>query len=248
MDFKSYIKHSDCFDEFKNINDNTVDLVCVDLPYGQTNNKWDKPINLTTMWLLLNRICKDRCIYVFFCTTKYGYELIESNYDNFRYDLVWKKNIGNGWFNAKKQPLRSHEMIYVFYNKVGTYNPQKVKGKPWKHKGGKYKDGKTDNYNKTKRKTYDTVNTDRYPKSVLEFNIPTIKKKYHKTQKPTDILEWIIKTYSNDNDIVLDFTMGSGSTIEACINTNRRYIGIEKDNDIFYIAKNRIDNIHKSLD
>ena len=323
MEFKSYIKNADCFDEFKNIKDKTVDLVCVDLPYGQTDNKWDSVIDLSKMWDELKRVCKEGAVYVFFCTTKFGHSLISSNPKWFRYDLVWQKSKSVGFLSANKSPLRQHEMIYVFYFegddlnnernmelrqyaekvkkyinkplkqidklvgnqgihhfysfkstqfgiptnknynkliehfkinemkdymsydemkekwKTSTYNPQKTPGTPYKRKGTKMKEG---NYIKNGR-VYSSMSKtnkgDRYPISIIKFNNP--KKSIHPTQKPTDILEWLIKTYSNENDIVLDFTMGSGSTVEACMNTNRRYIGIEKDKDIYLIAKDRLD-------
>lgn len=232
----SYIKHSDCFDEFKNINDNTVDLVCVDLPYGQTACKWDSVIDLSKMWDELKRICKDKAVYVFFCTTKFGHSLINSNKKWFRYDLIWEKTKNVGFLSANKMPLRKHEMIYIFYKKWNIYNPQKTKGKPYKTKGK----GIVGVYN-SKRIDKNNITGERHPTSIIKFNTP--KKSIHRTQKPVGILEWIIKTYSNENDVVLDFTMGSGSTVEACINTNRKYIGIEKDKDIYLIAKDRIDNL-----
>lgn len=336
MEFKSYIKNADCFDEFKNIQDKTVDLVCVDLPYGQTACEWDSVIDLSQMWQELKRICKENTVYVFFCTTKFGYSLIHSNLKWFRYDLVWEKSNRVGFMSANKMPLRIHEMIYVFgkntsshdinntnnlelrkyaqkvkdyinkplkdidkiignqgihhfysfkstqfglpikdnYDKLiehfkidqmeefidydqmvkqwvkitkkltnneSTYNPQMTKGKPYTVKGHGYKDNIKNYYGQKEVPTYENKTGDRYPLSILKFNNPI--KKLHRTQKPTDILEWLIKTYSNDNDIVLDFTMGSGSTIEACMNTNRRYIGIEKDKDIYLVAKDRIDNL-----
>ena len=320
MDFKSYIKHDDCFNEFKNIQDKTVDLVCVDLPYGQTACEWDCAIDLSKMWIDLKRICKEKCVYVFFCTTKFGNTLINSNPKWFRYDLVWEKSRALGFLSAKKLQLRKHEMIYVFscnssvndvniehnlelrayskkvkeyinkptkqifkdmgntnadhffrhassqwgmcteptYNKLielykinemegfipyknisitrlaTTYNPQMTPGKPYKTTGK----GVDVIYN-SPQINKQNITGDRYPTSILKFNQP--RKSVHPTQKPTDILEWLIKTYSNDNDIVLDFTMGSGSTIEACMITNRRYIGIEKDKDIYLVAKDRLD-------
>ena len=329
-DFKSYIKNADCFDEFKNIEGKTIDLVCVDLPYGQTDCAWDNVIDLTKMWDELKRICKENTVYVFLCTTKFGHSLISTNPKWFRYDLVWEKSKAVGYLSANKIPLRKHEMIYVFNNmydsevhdlknernielrkyaekvknyinkpkkeidillgnqgiehfyrfkssqfglpinknydkliehykinemkgymtydemnekwgknppkKSTTYNPQKTKGKPYTVKGHKLKN--PDCYGQTEILTHDNVTGDRNPTSILKFNQPI--KSIHPTQKPTDLLEWIIKTYSNENDIVLDFTMGSGSTIEACINTKRRYIGIEKDEDIYLTAKDRL--------
>jgi DNA modification methylase len=241
MDFKNYIINADCFDEFKNIKDNSIDLVCVDLPYGQTACKWDTVIDLSKMWDELKRICKVECVYVFFCTTKFGHSLISSNKKWFRYDLVWQKNRTLGFLSANKAPLRTHEMIYVFYKKIGTYNPQKTIGKPYRMKRDKKGNIGIYGGDTLYHRTSIDNKGDRYPVSILKFDNP--KKSIHKTQKPTDILEWIIKSYSNENDIVLDFTMGSGSTIEVCINTNRRYIGIEKDTEIFNTAKNRIDNL-----
>ena len=239
MEFKSYIKNADCFDEFKNIKDKTIDLVCVDLPYGQTACKWDSVIDLSKMWDELKRICKEETVYVFFCTTKFGNTLINSNKKWFRYDLVWLKSNSVGFMSAKKMPLRQHEMIYIFYKKWNIYNPQKTKGKPYKTVASKYNNNIKDYYGQSGRYKTESNNGDRYPLSFIKFNNP--KKKLHRTQKPTDLLEWLIKTYSNENDIVLDFTMGSGSTIEACMNTNRKYIGIEKDKDIYLIAKDRLD-------
>jgi len=317
MEFKSYIKNADCFDEFKNIKDNTVDLVCVDLPYGQTACKWDSVIDLSKMWIELKRICKGNCVYVFFCTTKFGHSLISSNPNWFKYDLVWEKSTSVGFLSANKAPLRKHEMIYIFnynssindvcieynlelrayskkvrdyinkplkqifkdmgnrtadhflrhntsqwgmctettYNKLielykinemkdympyksisTTYNPQKTPGKPYKVKGHKIRNNGV--YGQKEIPTLRNITGDRHPTSILKFNQP--KKSLHPTQKPINILEWLIKTYSNENDIVLDFTMGSGSTIEACMNTNRKYIGIEKDKDIYLIAKDRL--------
>ena len=267
------------------------------------------------MWDELKRICTDNTVYVFFCTTKFGNTLINSNKKWFRYDLVWEKSRIVGHLSAKKKPLRQHEMIYIFhfegddvniehnlelrayskkvkdyinkpfkqifkemgnrcadhflrhdtsqwgmctestYNKLielykinemegflsyieisSTYNPQMTKGKPYKVKGHKLKN--KDVYGQTGIPTHSNITGDRYPTSIIKFNNP--KKSLHPTQKPTDLLEWLIKTYSNENDIVLDFTMGSGSTIEACVNTNRRYIGIEKDKDIYLVAKDRL--------
>ena len=251
MEFKSYIKNADCFDEFKNIKDNTIDFVCVDLPYGQTHCKWDCVIDLSKMWDELKRICKEETVYVFFCTTKFGNTLINSNKKWFRYDLVWEKSKRAGFLSANKMPLRQHEMIYIFYKKWNVYHPQKTPGIPYKSK--KEKKENTGVYGERKKVKKENTGVygehyympsinnkgDRYPTSIIKFDNP--KKSLHKTQKPTDILEWLIKTYSNDNDIVLDFTMGSGSTIEACMNTNRRYIGIEKDKDIYLVAKDRLD-------
>ena len=318
------IYNDDCFNQLHKIKSN-IDLVLVDLPYGQTDCDWDKIIDLNRMWEELKKICKKDCIYIFFTTTKFGNKLINSNEKWFRYDLVWEKSRTLGFLNANKAPLRKHEMVYIFCNsndydpnkhdlnnernlglrayaeKVKTYinkpikkidevvgnqgihkfysfkssqfslptektynilidkfkltdmigfreykslkeelgklkyNPQKTKGKPYIAKCESNKGV----YGKIKRTP--TINKgDRHPTSVLKFNNP--KKSIHPTQKPTDLCEWLIKTYSNENDIVLDFTMGSGSTGIACLNTNRHFIGIEKDEDIFNVAKKRLFN------
>lgn len=235
------IINDDCFNAFDKIEGKSIDLVVVDLPYGQTACKWDKCINLERMWDNLKKICKEECQYVFFTSTKFGIELILSNPSWFRYDLVWEKTCPVGFLSAKKQPLRGHEMMYIFSNpKIKgvhkPYNPQKTPGLPYKHIGNK----KThpDVYGKTSDPRHDNLTGDRFPISVLKYGHKG--KKYHRTQKPLELCEWLIKTYSNEGSLVLDFCMGSGTTIVACINTNRNYIGIEKDEEIFNIANDRI--------
>ena len=359
----SYYCNKDCFNEFPNIATHSVDLVVVDVPYGQIRCVWDVKLDLVKMWEQLKRIGKNGCIYIFFTTTKYGYELIRSNPEYFRYDIVWEKSNTVGFLGSKKMPLRAHEMIYVFarnsrvdidnsrnielreyakeiktyinkskkeinkvignqgldhffsfattqfglpsetnYNrlithyqindmigfktfeelkatwKTNTYNPQKTKGKPYKTVGAKKKACVYGNLPNPPR----INNTgDRYPTSILHIpeeppeepveeptkkktrivrvkknndtkiptDTPTIvkfnnpAKSLHPTQKPTALCEWLIRTYSNENDMVLDFCMGSGSTIEACINTNRRYIGIEMNKENYDVADKRLKEI-----
>lgn len=317
----SYIKNIDCFDGFKDIKNKSVDMVLVDLPYGQTGCKWDSLIDLDKMWVELKKICKQKANYVFFCSTKFGNSLINSNPKWFRYDLVWEKLNSVGFLSANKMPLRKHEMIYVFsfsgddllvernkelreyaksvksyinkpmkeidrvignmgihrffninssqfripnkknYEKLTnhyklnemkhfktydeikslwdnqnkkTYNPIKPKGKPYKRRE------QTVNlqiYGNKNLLAGDNKGT-RFPTSILKYGYD--KDKYHPTQKPLKLCEYLIKTYSNEGDLVLDFTMGSGSTICACINTKRRYIGFEKDKTIFKTASKRI--------
>jgi site-specific DNA-methyltransferase (adenine-specific) len=228
------IYNDDCFNILGTIKDK-IDLVLVDLPYGQTDLKWDVKIDLDRMWDELKKICKDNCIYVFFTTVKFGNELINSNRKWFRYDMVWIKNKTLGFLNCNKMPLRSHEMIYVFYKKRGTYNPQKVKGKLYKGRQEGYIENSI--YGKKVRK--ETPNsTSRYPKSYIK--VDKEEKIKHHTAKPVKLCEWLVKTYSNEYEVVLDFTMGSGSTGIACKNTNRRFIGVEKDKEIFEYAKSRL--------
>jgi len=236
---ESVIYNDDCFNKFASIPDKSVQLVVVDLPYGQTACKWDSLIDLEKMWIELKRIGRENCKFVFFCNTKFGYTLINSNPKWFRYDIIWEKSNSVGFLSANKMPLRNHEMIYVFHNDKKPknmnwiYNPQKTEGIPYIKKGGR----ETEIY---KVKMTTTINKGgRFPVSILKFHHDKIK--LHRTQKPIELCEWLIKTYSNENDIVMDFTMGSGSTIIACINTNRRYIGIEKEKDIFLTAEKRIE-------
>jgi site-specific DNA-methyltransferase (adenine-specific) len=323
----------DCFEFFENYDGKKIDLVVVDLPYGQTSNKWDEKINLEKMWENLLKICRRNTIFCFFTTTRYGIDLINSKHDYFRYDLVWEKKNSVGHLSANKMPLRRHEMIYIFSNvrsndtkkehnkelreyskklfqwinkprkeifkKCGNtglscfytwkgqqfsipikknyqflideykinemkdfmeyeeikriwdldnkliYNVQKTKGKPYKKKksagscisygfgDGEYIRREINNKG------------DRYPLSVLKYGYD--KEKLHATQKPVGLCEWLIKTYSNQGGLVLDFCMGSGSTGVACIQTGRNFIGVEKDKKIFEIAKKRLENFKEKL-
>ena len=318
------IINGDCLEVMKTIPDKDINLVVVDLPYGQTDCSWDICIDLNLMWIQLKRILKDNGQIDFFCTTKFAISIINSNPAWFRYDLIWSKERGQGFLSSNKMPLRIHEMMYLFhpdkdidldcnrniesraygkkckdfinksmkeiehimgnrsfehffyrstqfslpteatYNKLiehfklnemegfkpyneletpykserkWTYNPQKTEGKRYKIKGG----GRVASvYGEI---TLPPINNtgDRYPTSIQHFGYD--KEKLHPTQKPVAICEWLIKTYSNEGDTILDFCMGSGSTVIACINTNRNYIGIEKDKDIFDKAQLRINQL-----
>jgi len=232
--------NDDCFDVFDKIDKKSINMIIVDLPYGQTDNQWDKKIDLNKMWQHLKEICKDNCQYIFFTTTKFGNELINSNPTWFKYDIVWEKPIGVGYLNANKMPIRSHEMIYIFNNpkgRVRTYNPQMTEGKPYSSLKKPYIED--NNYGNVTR--IPTINKDgmRYPRSVLKYN-SNRNNSIHPTQKPLELCEWLIKTYSNEEDNVLDFCMGSGSSIVACKNTNRNYIGIEMNKEIYDKAVERI--------
>ena len=249
---ENIIFNEDCFDRFKHIPDRSIQLVCVDLPYGQTACKWDCPIDLSTMWIELKRIGKENCQYVFFCTTKFGNTLINSNPKWFRYDIVWKKsNKMIGFYNCNKAVLRNHEMIYLFHNDKKPknmnwiYNPQMTIEEPYTTtKGVKMRN--TGVYGKPTLRIPKVNKSERFPKSVIDFKVDGLNqytKPLHPTQKPVGLCEWLIKTYSNEGDLILDFTMGSGSTIIGCINTKRKYIGIEKDEKIFLSAKKRIEEI-----
>lgn len=227
----------------KEIEDNSIDAVITDLPYGTTACKWDNVIPFKPMWEQLNRIIKPKGAIVLFGSQPFTSALIMSNIKMFKYEWIWFKNMGGNPFNAKKTPMKQHENILVFGNGKTNYYPIKetreksalnrVRSSPIQ--GGNIKDdavyGKT-NIIKTK---YDDL---RYPKTVQKFKV---QRGMHPTQKPVTLMEYLIKTYTNKNETVLDFTMGSGTTGIACINTNRNFIGIELDNKYFELAKKRIE-------
>lgn len=231
----------DCLDELPKIFDKNIDLVLTDPPYGTTACKWDFVIPFEPMWNQLKRVIKDNGCIALFGSEPFSSNLRMSNIKQFKYDWVWQKEQGTGFGNAKKQPLRNLEIISIFYKNQCLYNPQKSKGKPYKtksksgnHKGSVYEDGGLN--------SIITVNEgNRFPLQLLKFNRD--KNKIHPTQKPVALLEYLIKTYTNENDTVLDFTMGSGSTGVACKNLNRNFIGIEKDEKYFDIAKQRIEGV-----
>jgi len=228
---------------FPLLENKSVDLVLVDLPYGQTSCVWDKCIDLNKMWVELERIGTDKCWFVFFCTTKFGHTIINSKEKWFRYDLVLQKKTRAGFLNINTQPLRNHEMIYVFRNPKfhkPTYHPWKEYGHP------PYVKAVNENIpcvyqtpgRVFKKKT--TVNDGyRYGQSILKSKIGNHQSS-HPTQKPLDVLERLISMYTNENNLVLDFTAGSGSTAIACINKNRRYICIELDPKFYDIMYRRI--------
>jgi site-specific DNA-methyltransferase (adenine-specific) len=223
----------DCLERMKEIPDGSIDMVLADPPYGTTACKWDSVIPLEPMWEQLKRVIKPNGAIVMTAMQPFTSVLVCSNLKMFKYQWVWQKEAGTGLLNAKKQPLRDHEDVCVFYTKQPTYNPQYTEGKPYVAKKG----GETSNYNPSGNVT--TVSDGkRYPKTVQKFNRD--KGKIHPTQKPVALLEYLIKTYTNEGETVLDFTMGSGSTGVGCKNTNRNFIGIEKDETYFKIAQERI--------
>ena len=322
------IYNDDCFNSFKLIKNNSIDLFLLDLPYGCTDCVWDIPIDLTKMWIEIKRTIQPNGRVIFFCTAKFGFKLIESNPVWFNTDLIWEKNTSTGFLLSNKCILRKHENIYIFnknnkddlnnefnlnlreysknilkyinktspqinrdlehrksehffrhsttqfnlptettYNELinkynidkfknfikfqelremwdknsnlMTYNPQFTDGKPYIIKGGKIKDG-TIYSMKVRAATNNTGK--RCPTSILNFN--SASKTVHATQKPIKLLEYLIKTFTNKNDLICDFTMGSGSCGVACINTERRFIGVEKDKEFFEIAYERLNNIN----
>ena len=236
MNYEIY--NEDCLEGMKKIPDGSVDMILTDLPYGTTDCDFDKRLPFEPMWEQFLRVTKKKAAIALFANGKFLIELAASNLKHYRYDWIWEKHVGMGFFNANKMPLRCHEKILIFYQQLPTYNPQMRKGKPYfrRHKdygGGVYQP----------EERIPTINDgQRYPRDVQKFNATVgIATRYHPTQKPVPLLEYLIKTYTNEGEVVLDATMGSGSTGVAAVNTNRRFIGFELEKNFFEIAKRRID-------
>ena len=228
------IYNEDCLVGMSAIPDKSVDMILCDLPYGTTRNKWDTVLPLDWLWDEYNRIIKDSGAIVLTAQTPFDKVLGASNIENLKYEWIWVKPSGTGHLNAKKMPLKNHENILVFYKKLPTYNPQMTKGTPYTQKSGRA----SSNYNPQERVT--TVNEGyRYPLTVQKFKS---EKGLHPTQKPVELFEYLIKTYTNDGETVLDNCMGSGTTAIACINTNRNYIGFELDQEYYRASIERINN------
>ena len=231
-----------CLEVMKEIPDKSIDMILCDLPYGTTQNKWDSVIPLDELWKQYNRIIKPNGAIVLTSHGIFTAQLMLSQPKQFKYKWIWEKSKATNFLNSKKQPLRKYEEVCVFYRKQPTYNPQMREGEP---------------YNKGFRKNQLTgsygdfspvlVKSDggRYPVDIVYFKTAESEGEvYHPTQKPVDLLEYLIKTYTNESMIILDNCMGSGSTGVACINTNRKFIGIELDEGYFKIAEERI---HKAI-
>lgn len=234
----------------KEIPDKSIDMVLCDLPYGTTHNKWDVIIPFGDLWMEYNRICKDNAAILLFAQGMFYCDLVNSNKKMFRYNLIWDKQLKSGFLNAKRMPLRQHEEIAVFYKKMPTYNPQFNKGQPLHSKGTSYiaKEIINNNYGNFNIPNNERVgSTKKYPSSILSFQKPHPSVAVHPTQKPIDLLKWLIKTYTNEKDIILDNCMGSGSTGVAAINTNREFIGIELEENYFDIAERRIKEAEQQI-
>lgn len=236
----SYIKKGDCLELMKEIPDKSIDMILCDLPYGVTQASHDVALPFDKMWEQYNRIIKDNGAIVLFAQGLFYVDLVNSNRDMFRYDLIWNKVLTSGFLNANRMPLRSHEQIAVFYKNLPTYNPQKTIGEANHSKGDL-----SLNHNNANYGDYVQVESDlsgmKNPVSILTFEKTHPSIALHPTQKNVELLEYLINTYTNKNDMVLDNCMGSGSTIIACINTKRKYIGFELDDKFFELAKKRIE-------
>ena len=226
--------NNDCLKILPTLPDHSVDMILADLPYGTTRNKWDSIIPMDQLWAQYKRLLKVGGVVALFGDEPFSSSLRLSNSKWYRYDWYWIKNRGSGFLNAKKMPLKAVETISIFYPKLPLYNPQMLSGKPYKAKN----DTKSNNWGSYKTGWVTNNKGTRYPVNAIHFN--KLAKTIHPTQKPVDLLEYLIKTYTNEDMTVLDNVMGSGSTGVACKNLNRNFIGIEKDPDYFKLAEERI--------
>lgn len=238
------IHNGDCLQLMKEILPKSVDMILCDLPYGTTQNKWDSVIPLDLLWAEYERVIKDNGAIVLFGAQPFTSELVMSNRDLFRYSLVWEKNKSTGFLNANKMPLRIHEDILVFYKKLPTYNPQKTTGhKPANSYTKNTSDGT--NYGKTKKGIKGGGQTDRHPTSVLK--VPVMNNdndaKFHPTQKPVPLYEWLIRSYTNEGETVLDNCSGAGTLAFACLNQKRNFICIEQNEAYYQESVNRLEAV-----
>ena len=233
INIKLTLWQGNCLELMKQISDNSVDMVLCDLPYGVTRNEWDKKIPFDRLWEQYNRVVKDNGAVVLNCQQPFTSELIMSNKVNFKYCWTWYKRMCTGFLNSRKQPLRNCEDIAVFYRKQCTYNPLMRKGKFKSRVTGPV----TSNYNSFV--SLPRCSDEYYPTTLLEVPMPRFKDG-HPTQKPVPLYEYLIKTYTNENETVLDNCMGSGTVSVARVNTNRNFIGIELNEEYYRIAEERI--------
>lgn len=229
----------DCLERMKEIPSGSVDMILTDPPFGTTKCSWDSVIPFEPMWAELKRIIKPNGAIVLFGAEPFSSLLRCSNIKDFKYDWIWEKSKATGFLNSKRQPLRAHEIISVFYSKPPTYTPQMTEGVAY-NKGVRKEQTHNDVYG-----SFDQVEVKsdglRFPRSVQYFKTAESEGGFHKTQKPVALLEYLIKTYTQENETVLDFTAGSFSTGVACLNTNRKFIGVEMSELYFNIAKDRLE-------
>jgi len=244
---KAVLLQGDCLEKLKKIPDKSIDFILTDPPYGTTACKWDNIIPFEPMWIELKRIIKDSGAIALFGNEPFSSTLRTSNLNMFKYDWIWEKSDPSGFVNAKLMPIKSIEIISIFsFGKTSNgnknnmiYNPQDLI--PYnKITKAKRKSLHENTFARPSDKESYLQQWTNYPKQILKFKNDKGKDKFHPTQKPVALLEYLIKTYTKENEVVLDFTMGSGSTGVACKNTNRKFIGIELDEKYFNIAKNRI--------
>jgi site-specific DNA-methyltransferase (adenine-specific) len=247
---ENIVLHGDCLELMKDIDDKSIDMILCDLPYGMTRCKWDTVIPFEPLWVQYKRIIKDRGAIVFTASQPFASALIMSNPEMFKYEWIWKKEAGTGFFHAKHQPLRITESIFIFSKSPAikcncsmNYIPQMRKGKPYSIKKGSFSE--VYGSRKPEKLPITVSKGDRYPINFLEFKRD--KDKLHPTQKPVALFEYLIKTYTNEGDLVLDNCAGSGTTAIACMNTGRDYILMEKEQKHIDIINERIAKHRKQL-
>lgn len=230
--------------------DKSIDMILCDLPYGITKNKWDRSISFEKLWEAYKRIIKSRGVIALFGQGKFYLNLVSGNRQWFRYDLIWGKGHPTGFLNARRMPLRRHEQIAIFYEHLPKYRPQYTQGKPPLHSCGTayyQKEATNRNYGKFCRKNDDRAgSTERFPTSILKF-AKNPSNAMHPTEKPVELLEYLIRMYTDENDVVLDNCIGSGSTALACIGTNRKFIGYEITEEYYAIARERIEQAKRRI-
>lgn len=233
----------DCLEGMKLIPDKSIDMILCDLPYGMTQCNWDTPIDLEELWKQYKRIIKDNGVIALFGTEVFSAKLILSNQKWYRYKWIWEKSKATGFLNANRRPLVAHEEILIFSKKASKYYPQMRSGKPY-YKGLRKEQTQNDIYGKYEQTETKSEDGKRYPRSVIYFKTAeTEGLVYHKTQKPVALCEYLIKTYTNEGDLVLDNCMGSGTTAIACELNNRKWIGFEIEKEYIEIINKRLEQV-----
>lgn len=240
--YKNQVYLGDCLEVLPTLPPKSFDMILCDLPYGTTQCKWDTIIPLESLWEQYSRIIKDNGAILLFAQTPFDKVLGASNLKMLRYEWIWEKTQASGHYNAKKMPMKAHENILVFYKNLPTYNPQKTEGHKPINSYTKYIEtqNNTEIYGKANKEISGGGETDRYPRSVLTFPSDKQTSHLHPTQKPLALCEYLIKTYTNIGDVVLDNCAGSGTTGKACMNTGRNFTLIENDSEYYNVIKNRI--------
>lgn len=228
----------DCLEKLNDIPNKSVDMVFADLPYGTTACKWDSILPFDKLWENFIRVSKPNTNFIFTASQPFTSALVMSNPKMFKYEWIWEKEQATNPMLAKKQIMKVHENVLIFYNKQGVYNPQMIKGNPYS--GFSSEESKIGEVYGGRKSVHKENNGTRYPTSIQKFSREDRRKNLHPTRKSNALMDYIVKTYSNEGDLVLDPTMGSGTTGEACVRLNRRFIGIEKHKRYFKIANKRI--------
>ena len=239
------IFNEDCISGMSKIDAGSVDAIICDPPFQTTDCDWDVRLPMREMWEQFNRVAKENAAIVLFSQLPFAVDLINANRKMFRYEWTWVKTRACGFLNANKMPLRAHENILVFYKKLPTYNPQFHKGKAYERIQREEKRTRASVYQGRRASVTKNDGNHYYPRDVIEFAQPSTNSKtearIHPTQKPVDLMEFLVKTYTNEFDVVLDATMGSGSTGVACMNSRRRFIGFETNKNFFDASRQRLD-------